>query len=465
MKKLLFSILLINFCNLTLLAQEQKLHRIDYRTILIGEQKDQANTSDNYSLRAWFNDTFIKTSLNESPTRLQVINKKTDRSFLLFPESEQYYIYNEGNDGEAGRLYVESDVEFEFVQGKTKTITGIPCKMAVVNGDFDLSGDNYTKMEVWYSDKLPNLYWDQFMFLKDLPGAVMELTIGETGFTAINITEESLSNTEFEIPTFYAALVVDEEEGEHLDAADSLSAVPQVDEDRYLYQDEDTELLGLMDENGNPITEADYTFFDQFSGGISTVINLDSKYGSMDKDGNIKIPFKYDFLVYDAEYQQYIYSENDKFGILGANDQPVIKAQYDMVSHMSHGYLSATVGDKTGILDKTGKVIVPISYPLILEFNAEVFVSVENDHYVMYNIKQNKKLAEGYDMISLSEKDPLHIVQKGEKFGYINNQGKLVIPIKFSSVSSFEDGTASVMDTDDGDVYYINTKGEKVNIN
>src|SRR5690606_3511911 len=362
------------------------------------------------------------------------------------------------------RLYVESDVEFEFVQGKTKTIAGIPCKMAVVNGDFDLSGDNYTKMEVWYSDKLPNLYWDQFMFLKDLPGAVMELTIGETGFTAINITEESLSNTEFEIPTFYAALVVDEEEDEHLDAADSLSAVPQVDEDRYLYQDEDTELIGLMDENGNPITEADYTFFDQFSGGISTVINLDSKYGSMDKDGNIKIPFKYDFLVYDAEYQQYIYSENDKFGILGANDQPVIKAQYDMVSHMSHGYLSATVGDKTGILDKTGKVVVPISQQLILEFNAEASVSTANEQYVLYNIKQNKIISPGYELISLSEKDPLHLVQKAGKFGYINNQGKLFIPIKYSSATTFEDGIASVMDSDDGDAYFINSKGEKVTI-
>ena len=464
MKKLLFTFLFIGFCHLTLLAQNQKLHRIDYRTTTAGKLNNQDINPDNYYFRAWFNDTFIKVSVNEQPSRLQIINKKTDRSFLLFPESEQYYIYNEGNDKEGGKQDVESEEKIEFVPGKTKTIAGIPCKLAILTGEFYLQGEELSKIEVWYSEKLPKLYWDNFAFLKEIPGAVMELKIGEIGLIAYKLTQESLSNSEFEIPSYYSELVVDNDEGEYLEEDSTISDDPQVDEDRFLYHDEAGNLMGLKDENDNPITEAIYGYFDYFNGGISTVINADSKYGAMDKDGNIKIPFKYDFLAYDPEYQQYIYAENDKFGILGANDEPIIKAQYDMVSHMSHGYLTATVGAHTGILDRSGKVVVPISHQLILEFNAEVFVSNVKEQYVLYNIKQNKIISPGYDLISLSEKDPLHLVQKAGKFGYINNQGKLIIPIKYSSATTFEDGIASVMDSDDGDAYFINSKGEKVTI-
>ncbi|WFB64898.1 WG repeat-containing protein [Sphingobacterium sp. WM] len=461
MKKLFISILFLCMGQSTLLAQNQKVHKIDYQSFSSEQDMDKLKPTEDFFLRVWLNDNFIKITKNEATPSFLIINKSNNQSYYLFTESEEYYKMGEGSTFETQ----EDLVSIETVPGKTKTILGMPCKLAIATMDFETEENQNLKIEIWYTEKLPKLYWSEFSFLKDVPGALMALSVDGNGFIANKIKQETLPTSEFEIPTFYSELQVDTVATETWDEGDELiSEEQQVDTDRFLYQDEDSELMGLKDENGNIITEAIYGYVDQFMAGISTVINADSKYGAIDKNGNIKIPFKYDFLAYDQEYQQYIYAEGDKFGILAANDQPIIKAQYDMVSHMSHGYLTATIGEKTGILDKTGKEIVPISYPLIIEFNAEVFVTADENYYQLYNIKNNKKIATGYNLISLSESEPIHLVQKGEKFGYINNQGKIVIPIKFSSGTTFDDGTASVMDSDDDDAYFINSKGEKVEI-
>jgi len=443
-------------------AQTQKVFKIDYRTVLQGQDIDKAEPNAEFTLRAWVNETFNRVTTSEEENGAQILNKKTQRSFILFPVSEEFHIMNEGIDSEnAVDASEEEDLPIEFVAGKTKTIAGYPCKLAIINTDPE-SEDNESQIEIWYTEKIPVLYWGQFSFLKNVPGAALAITVGENGFVAFNIAQESVPASFFEIPESYTEYEIEEEEAAEADA--SISEDHQIDEDRYLYYDETENYLGLKDENDNIITKAEYTYFDYFRGGISTVINAESKYGAMDKNGNIKIPFKYDFLSYDDEYQQYIYAEDDKFGILSANDNPIIKAQYDMVSHMNQGYLTATMGEKTGILDSKGKIIVPISYPIIIEFNAEIFVTAEDDNYVLYSLKENKKLGGNYDLISLSEKDPIHLVQKGDKYGYINNQGKLVIPIKYTSATTFDDGHASVIESEDGDVFYINTKGEKVEI-
>lgn len=465
MKRIFIAITCIAFYALNLNAQTQKVFKIDYHGLVQDQNIDQIDTSIEYAMRAWVNAEYIKLSPQDVDNGIEIINKKTSKSFLLFPALEQYHVTNDGTEMDDSE---DTGINVELIAGKSKNIAGYDCKLALIKTDFNVEDmENYV-IEIWYTEKIPSIYWNQFSFLKQIPGAVLQVSLDGNGFIATDIAQETLKDNEFSIPENYTEYEV--ETGEIYNEDDSLELEETnqeempVDEDRFLYYDGTETYLGLKDENDNIITKPIYSYFDYFRGGISTVINDDSKFGSMDKNGNIKIPFKYDFLAYDDEYQQYIYAEGEKFGILSANDKPIIKAEYDMVSHMNDGYIAAQLNDKTGIIDSKGNIIVPISYPIIIEFNDQVFVSAIDDSYVLFSIKENKKISEGFDLISLS-KDSIHLVQKGEKYGYINNEGKIVIPIKYSIATSFEDGVASVADSEDSDVYGINTKGEIVETN
>ncbi len=455
MKRILNTILLLAGCTLTSQAQTLKVYKIDYLSIAEGQTLDK--NSSNFNLRAWVNDSFNKVVTNDEDNGAQILNKTNNKSFLLFAPSEEYHILEEENND----AYNSENENLPFeLSSETKNIAGYPCKLAIVKIDPELD-DEDNLIKIWYTDKIPVLYWGQFSFLKNIPGAALEVMIGKNGFKAVDINQENVPTNFFEIPETYTEFEMETEDEEVEDS--SIVAYTQIDEDRFLYYDESETFLGLKDESDRQITKAEYGYFDYFKGGITTVIDAEGNFGSMDKNGNIKIPFKYDFLSYDEINQQYIYGIGEKYGILSATDQPIINAEYDMVSHMNKGYVSVNKDEKYGIVDKNGKLIVPITYPLIMEFNDEVFVTTDEDHYNLYNIKTNKPVSDDYDLIALSETDPVHLVQKGDNYGFIDNFGKVVIPIQFTAATNFDDGHASV-ETKDGEMIFINIKGEKVDI-
>ena len=57
--------------------------------------------------------------------------------------------------------------------------------------------------------------------------------------------------------------------------------------------------------------------------------------------------------------------------------------------------------------------------------------------------------------------DALHVKYRNGKYGFVNNEGKVVIPYKYDFALDFSDGMALVCD-ENGYIGYINTKGELV---
>lgn len=51
-------------------------------------------------------------------------------------------------------------------------------------------------------------------------------------------------------------------------------------------------------------------------------------------------------------------------------------------------------------------------------------------------------------------------VKQGEKYGFINEKGEIVIAIKYDWANDFKDGTATIREGKQG--YIINSKGEKL---
>lgn len=121
---------------------------------------------------------------------------------------------------------------------------------------------------------------------------------------------------------------------------------------------------------------------------------------------------------------------NDKWGAVDGNLNGVIPFKYDCIwSFNEHGFCQVRVSGKYGLVDKQGKEIVPVLYDHIYNFQ-NGFATMKDSH---------------------------------GRWGVIDCHGDIVVPCKFDDKVTFDiNGVAKVKK--DGEEYFINTKGERVEI-
>ena len=90
----------------------------------------------------------------------------------------------------------------------------------------------------------------------------------------------------------------------------------------------------------------------------------------------------------------------------------------------NEGLANVTKNDKHGLIDKTGKEVIPVQY----------------DNYIYFS----EELAE---------------VRQGDKWGYIDKTGKVVIDFQYNSAKHFNGGFAQVVK--DGKITYIDKTGKE----
>lgn len=104
---------------------------------------------------------------------------------------------------------------------------------------------------------------------------------------------------------------------------------------------------------------------------------------------------------------------NGKYGFLDTKGREVIPCIYDETGIFSNGRTLAAIGDRFGIIDTLGNIILPLEYD-----NR----TPHGDKY-MYH-------------------DGLALVEKDGQLGYVDLDGKLVIPMYFEQAFHFTEGLA-----------------------
>ncbi|AYB30090.1 WG repeat-containing protein [Chryseolinea soli] len=127
-------------------------------------------------------------------------------------------------------------------------------------------------------------------------------------------------------------------------------------------------------------------------------------------------------------------------------------------------------GKKWGYADLKGDLIIPAQYEKCYQFSADGWAPIydtDNRQYFFINTKGEKlptelkkfKLIDGFGFDLKGFADGLVPVKDGEKWGFLNTQGKVAIPAKYDNVTDFNGGFVPVKV---GDKYFIlNTKGEE----
>lgn len=163
------------------------------------------------------------------------------------------------------------------------------------------------------------------------------------------------------------------------------------------------------------------------------IITYHDKYGVIDDRGNLIIPIEYEYIEYYGEDIVTVV-KNDLIGVLSAIDGSVIiEIKYNGLKYWESGCFSAKLNNKMGIIDKTGKEIIPIEYKHIEPYSETLFLTINEDDMVGVLDNNNHFILEKCDRVFATKKYIMFEMHK--KVGILDSNGTDIIP-----ASTYEDG-------------------------
>ncbi len=262
--------------------------------------------------------------------------------------------------------------------------------------------------------------------------------------------------------------------------------------------DSDYVAYGFIDHNDHIVIEPQYEYAFPFEEGYAIAKKYD-RFAMIDHSGKERIPYKYieltpmhdgTFLAVDAltenaalfdknfkQLTPFIYEKalnyTDGFYIVQREGKTTflnLKGEeccgwYDEVSGFYDGYSWVRLGDKYGIINRKGKIILPIEYDNSGNRSMEYLYSEG-----LFMVEKAGKFGfvdtRGQIVIPLIYQSAQHCteglipVQRDGMWGFINKKGEEAIPFVFQLASFFEWGRAEVVYN--GEVYKINPDGDCV---
>lgn len=231
---------------------------------------------------------------------------------------------------------------------------------------------------------------------------------------------------------------------------------------------------GLINANGNVVAEPIFKEIASFSEGLAYVRvreEKDSKAGYIDTSGNMVIEAKYQ-PSYDKsrDFSEGLASVkiDGEFGFINRKGELIIASQYAKTHSFNEGYavVEPIIGERI-IIDKSANVILdPVSvyknntYQISKGETVNIDERVKNGIITMYVHRSNHPTRSTVvnmngDFLFSLKPYILHEMSEGlirvrtndwKNKGYLNKEGKTVIPFDFASATDFKNGHAKVKD-------------------
>lgn len=170
-----------------------------------------------------------------------------------------------------------------------------------------------------------------------------------------------------------------------------------------------------------------------------------SKYGFIDKQGNMVIPAEFDYassfrngysLVFMGSMDSNGYPESGKYGFINLKGEYISSIQWDDAHDFSEsGMAVVRKNNKCGVIDTSGKIVLEPTYDYISFFG------------------------EGYAYVFNGSLDKYNSPDKGT-YGFIDAAGKLISDMQWDGADTFHEGFASVIKN--GKTGCIDTAGKVV---
>jgi hypothetical protein len=227
---------------------------------------------------------------------------------------------------------------------------------------------------------------------------------------------------------------------------------------------------GLVDLQNNVIAPTVYdTIFEPQQNMIKVIKNR--KIGYFSYEGKELLPAQYDAVVFYGTNQVYIQvAQNKKWGVLDMNFKPILACEYDtLVAEQWQKYFWVQKNGLQGLLDTTGKVVVPIKYQHIDNLerdnytdNPRVLTAKLNNKWGVLDSVGKVIIPLEYDYMKMEYDRKQMVIGKKGKFGAMRTSGKLIIPIKYDELGNFYYDLNIIGIKKKGKWGYVDTSGKEV---
>lgn len=164
-----------------------------------------------------------------------------------------------------------------------------------------------------------------------------------------------------------------------------------------------------------------------FKGGLISV-SKNGQRGVIDTSGREIVPFRYNNVYLDENYQHILAHGKDKTDLFDFHGRPISVGEWDYIGGFYHQEFSYVRKDgKMGIVDAGMNIICAPIYNRIGRFEME---------------------------------DGMAWVVQNQKVGYMDREFRVVIPIVYDGGDVFANGMARVKK--DGEILYLNRSGERI---
>ena len=182
-------------------------------------------------------------------------------------------------------------------------------------------------------------------------------------------------------------------------------------DNQYIYYTDSDGLFYLYDLSTNQMKQFTnkYVAMGTFNNGLALAINEDMKAGFIDENEKVVISFKY-----DGEFTSDFSSTNY-----------AVVAQDNLV----------------GVIDQSGKEILPIEYNRVTILDEQYFFVInQNNQASIIDTNQKEVTTKKYSSISTIENFPYLLTKDtNQLYGIINYQGKEIIPNQYKAITVYKD--------------------------
>ncbi len=198
---------------------------------------------------------------------------------------------------------------------------------------------------------------------------------------------------------------------------------------------------GYVDDTGQFVINPQFESVGKFSEGLGIVF-IEKKIGFVDKAGKIAINPQFevgrggiDETLFTSSFSENLASVKigDKYGFINKEGKIVINPQFDYAFPFSDGLSAVSIGNKNGYVNIEGKIVINPQFDEAFPFKNGLAVIKVGEQYG-YIDKEGKIAINPQFNSALSFSDEgLAWVTLGEKGGYIDKDGKYAINLQFTT--------------------------------
>ncbi len=226
--------------------------------------------------------------------------------------------------------------------------------------------------------------------------------------------------------------------------------------------------VGVINKSGQEVVPINYD--DVYTDDGFSISKLNDKYGCINGEGKIILPTKYTDVFMDHGVINF--SLDEKWNIANENGE-IIKTKYNNTDKVPNSDLSIVEhNDKYGLVDSTGKVIVPFKYDGIDYLDFMYYANNQEDTYAFVN-RFSVKMCGKYGVIDGDGNvikpckydytqvfnNGMIVLEQNDEYSLADKDGKIISKNKYDDITQVGDFFAFKKNNKYG---FLNEKGEEV---